>query len=61
LSDERIMQHLQAGHDDALAVLFDRYARLVASVGFRILRDAGEAEDITQLVFSRNISGSGTI
>jgi hypothetical protein len=31
LSDEEVMTHVQAGHDDALAVLFDRYHRLIAS------------------------------
>jgi RNA polymerase sigma-70 factor, ECF subfamily len=51
LADEKIMAHVQAGHDDALAVLFDRYHRLVLSVAFKILRDVGEAEDVTQTVF----------
>ena len=51
LSDEEVMAHIQAGHDDAMAVLFDRYHRLVVSVAFKILRDLGEAEDITQVVF----------
>jgi RNA polymerase sigma-70 factor (ECF subfamily) len=51
LSDEALMAHLQAGHGDALAVLFDRYHRLVVSVALRILRDTGEAEDVMQAVF----------
>jgi RNA polymerase sigma-70 factor (ECF subfamily) len=51
LTDEEVMAHIQAGHDDALAVLFDRYHRLVVSVAFKILRDLGEAEDVTQVVF----------
>ena len=51
LSDEEIMLHIQGGHDDALAILFDRYHRLVLSVGYKILRDVGEAEDVTQSVF----------
>jgi RNA polymerase sigma-70 factor, ECF subfamily len=51
LSDEHVMAHVQAGHDDALAVLFDRYHRLILSVAFRILRDLGEAEDVAQAVF----------
>src|ERR1700722_13128 len=51
LADEKVMAHVQAGHDDALAVLFDRYHRLVLSVAFKILRDVGEAEDLTQTVF----------
>jgi RNA polymerase sigma-70 factor (ECF subfamily) len=51
LTDEEIMAHIQSGYDDALTVLFDRYHRLVVSVAFRILRDFGEAEDVTQAVF----------
>jgi RNA polymerase sigma-70 factor (ECF subfamily) len=51
LSDEQLMVHVKAGHDDALAVLFDRYHRLVLSIGFKILRDLGEAEDLAQTVF----------
>lgn len=45
------MMHLQAGHADVLAILFDRYYRLVLSVGMKILRDLGEAEDLMQSVF----------
>ena len=51
LSDENVLAHVQAGHDDALAVLFDRYHRLVLSVALKALRDLGEAEDVTQAVF----------
>src|ERR1700733_7935652 len=51
LSDEEVMAHIQAGHDDALAVLFDRYFRLVFSIAFKILRDIGESEDVTQSIF----------
>jgi len=51
LSDENVLTHVQAGHDDALAVLFDRYHRLVLSVALKTLRDLGEAEDVTQAVF----------
>jgi len=45
------MAHLQQGHSDALAQLFDRYHGLVFGVASRILRDNGEAEDIVQAVF----------
>ncbi|MGE0405535.1 MAG: sigma-70 family RNA polymerase sigma factor [Candidatus Korobacteraceae bacterium] len=45
------MLSLQDGHHDALAVLFDRYHSLVFSVGWRILHDAAEAEDLMQSVF----------
>jgi RNA polymerase sigma-70 factor, ECF subfamily len=51
LSDEQLMVHVRGQHDDALAVLFDRYHRLVLSIGFKILRDLGEAEDLAQSVF----------
>ena len=51
LPDEEVMQHLALGHDDALAVLYDRYHRLVFAVAVRVLRDAGEAQDVSQDVF----------
>ena len=51
LPDEALMACLREGHCDALAVLFDRYHRLVLSVALRILRDSGEAEDLMQSVF----------
>jgi RNA polymerase sigma-70 factor (ECF subfamily) len=51
LSDEALMSHLKNGHHDALAVLFDRYHRLVLNIALRILRDPGEAEDLNQSVF----------
>ena len=45
------MLQLQQGDGDALAVLFDRYNRLIISIALRILRDAGESEDLMQSVF----------
>jgi len=51
LSDEELMVRLQEGQSDGLAVLFDRYQRLVLSIALRIVRDPGEAEDVTQTVF----------
>jgi len=51
LSDEELMACLQKGQSDALAVLFDRYQKLVLSIALKILRDPGEAEDVTQTVF----------
>jgi RNA polymerase sigma-70 factor (ECF subfamily) len=51
IPDDVLMAHLNSGHDDALAVLFDRYHRLVLKVALKILRDAGEAEDLLQNVF----------
>jgi RNA polymerase sigma-70 factor, ECF subfamily len=51
LGDDQVMAHLAAGHGDALAVLLDRFSRLVHSIAFRVLRDASEAEDVAQEVF----------
>ena len=53
ISDEVLLSFLQAGDLEALSVLFSRYARLVLGIGLRILRDAGEADDLVQDVFLR--------
>lgn len=59
LPDEGLMECLQEGQADALAVLFDRYHRLVLSVALRILRDSGEAEDVMQSVFLEIFRSAG--
>lgn len=51
ISEEDLLARVQARDDDALATLFDRFARTVAAVAYRILRDRGEAEEIVQEVF----------
>lgn len=51
LSDEKLMVQLRGGINDALAVLFERYNRLVFAIALKIVRDRGEAEDVTQNVF----------
>ena len=51
LTDEQLLAALQAGLDDSLAILFDRYHRLVYSIAMKIVRDSGEAEDVMQNVF----------
>src|SRR5690242_8370078 len=51
LADEELVSHLEHQHTDAIAVLYQRYRRLIFVVAFRILRDRGEAEDIVQNVF----------
>ena len=50
-SDEELLALCQSGDDHALAELFDRYARLVLTIGFRALKDHAEAEDLVQEVF----------
>jgi RNA polymerase sigma-70 factor (ECF subfamily) len=51
LTDEALMNEIQNGCTDALTTLFQRYSRLVFDIVLRILRDRGEAEDVTQEVF----------
>jgi RNA polymerase sigma-70 factor (ECF subfamily) len=51
LDDKELMAQLQTGCNDALAILFDRYHRLVLSVALKIVRDPGEPEDVMQSVF----------
>lgn len=50
-TDNQLMVQLRNGVNDALAVLFERYQRLVFSIALKIVRDRGEAEDVTQNVF----------
>ena len=59
LDDLGVMRELQAGNDDALAILYDRYYNAVLGVGLRVLRDRGEAEDILQNVFLEIANGVG--
>jgi RNA polymerase sigma-70 factor (ECF subfamily) len=51
LSDNDVMAHLAAGHGDAIAILLDRYSRLVLSIASKIVHDSSEAEDVAQEVF----------
>src|SRR5687767_6332151 len=50
-SDGELMARVRAANGDALDALFRRYRRMVYGVALDILRDAGEAEDVTQEVF----------
>ncbi len=50
-SDDELVVELRAGNQQTFGVLFERYHKLVYSTALRFLRDAGEAEDLTQSVF----------
>ena len=50
-SDESLMARISADDAEALGLLFRRYARLVWSVGRRILGNREEADDLVQDVF----------
>ncbi len=51
LPDEVLMKCVQEGDKEALSCLFRRYAPALHGIGRRILKDAGEAEDLVQEVF----------
>jgi RNA polymerase sigma-70 factor (ECF subfamily) len=48
---QMLLERIAGGDSQALSDLFLRYARLVHSVGRRLLRDGEEAEDLVQEVF----------
>jgi RNA polymerase sigma-70 factor, ECF subfamily len=53
VSDEALIVRLERGDHGALETLFNRYSRLVFGIGFNVLRDQGEAEELIQEVFLR--------
>ncbi len=50
-SDSELASALAAGREEALAELYDRYGRLAYAVAFKVLGDAGRAEDAVQESF----------
>lgn len=51
LPDLDLFNALRNGQVQALSLLYDRYARLVYSLAFKILANAEEAEDVMQDIF----------
>jgi RNA polymerase sigma-70 factor, ECF subfamily len=49
--DMGLLTGIRSGDQAALSALFARYGTLVYSVAFRVLKDASEAEDVTQEIF----------
>jgi RNA polymerase sigma-70 factor, ECF subfamily len=50
-SDEDLIARVRGGDDGALGLLFERYSRMVLAVGYRLLRDRTEAEELVQDTF----------
>lgn len=49
--DAELLARVQHADDRAMAVLYDRYSRIVYSVALRVLRDTAAAEDVMQEIF----------
>lgn len=50
-TDEQLIEALRMGQTQALGEIYDRYASLVYNLALRLLRNANEAEDLTQEIF----------
>ena len=50
-SDEALLLLICERDNDALSLLFRRYARMVRGLAYRVLRDASEADDLLQDIF----------
>ena len=50
-SDEELLAAISGGDEAALAALYDRYRVLTYSLAYRVLHDAGRAEDVVQEAF----------
>jgi RNA polymerase sigma-70 factor (ECF subfamily) len=49
--DGELLTRVLRGDERAMAVLFDRYSKIVYSVSLRVLRDTASAEDVMQEIF----------
>ena len=59
-SDEELLERLQDRDKEAALTLFRRYDKLAYSVGYKILQDEGEAEDLAQEIFLHLCAEVGT-
>ena len=60
IEDGQLLARIQRGDEQAMAVLYDRYSRVVYSVALRYAGDAAIAQDITQETFLKLYSTIGS-
>ncbi|MDE3162889.1 MAG: sigma-70 family RNA polymerase sigma factor [Acidobacteriota bacterium] len=60
MTDEALLDRVRLRDQDSMSEIFDRYAKLVYSVAFRVLKDAESAEDVMQEIFFRLWEKPGT-
>jgi RNA polymerase sigma-70 factor (ECF subfamily) len=51
MNDAEIIARIYSGDESAMALLYDRYSRIVYAVALRVLSDTAAAEDVLQDVF----------
>lgn len=51
MDDSQLLEYIARGEQNAMAVVFSRYSKVVYSVSLRVLRDTGAAEDVLQDIF----------
>ncbi|MGH7722785.1 MAG: sigma-70 family RNA polymerase sigma factor [Candidatus Dormibacteria bacterium] len=51
VSDDRMLDLLARAEPEGIEMLFDRYSGLAYTLAFRVLNDAGSAEDVVQEAF----------
>jgi RNA polymerase sigma-70 factor (ECF subfamily) len=51
ITDEALMSGVRAHDAEALATLYERHHRAAFALAYRILQDAGQAEDVVQEAF----------
>lgn len=59
-ADTTLLDRVRRGDEAAMAVLYDRYSKVVYSVSLRVLREPASAEDVLQEIFMQVWRNPGT-
>ena len=58
-TDQKIIEEIRAGNSKSFSLLVDRYKHMVYTTAFRFLKNAEEAEEVSQDVFLKAYSSLG--